>query len=292
MAAKPAKSTPAAKPARNKAAPKAVAAPVKSKAPAKSAGKSAPAVLADTPKRPATKAAAPDWGRIEMDFRAGLKSNREIGAEHGITEGAIRKKAKQEDWVRDLSAKIHAKADDLVRREAVRSEVRANQVAKEKDVIDANAQAIVTVRLAHRQDIARARKLTNAMLLELELCTDPAIRELLAGLPRLVLEADASAPKLAAIFEAIMSLPERSKTMKTLAESMQKLVDMERTAYDMDNKDQGPKADPLTALLDSLTNGNGNTFRPVANDPERAADTPPISGFGPQPEGDDDGNGA
>jgi len=59
--------------------------------------------------------------------------------------------------------------------------------------------------------------------------------------------------------------------------------------YELDNRQKG---DPLTALLQSLANGNGNTFRPVANDPERAADTPPISGFGPQPEGDDDGNGA
>ena len=65
-----------------------------------------------------------DWEKIELDYRSGVKSLREIATDHEISEGAIRKRAKRDDWSRDLSAKIKAKADDLVRKEQVRSEVR------------------------------------------------------------------------------------------------------------------------------------------------------------------------
>ncbi|MFY9294005.1 MAG: hypothetical protein WAP03_25420 [Methylorubrum rhodinum] len=41
-----------------------------------------------------------DWAGIERDFRAGSMSNREIGAWYDVSEGAIRKRAKTEGWVR------------------------------------------------------------------------------------------------------------------------------------------------------------------------------------------------
>lgn len=50
-------------------------------------------------------------------------------------------------------------------------------------------------------------------------------------------------------------------------------------------KDNQQKADPLKALLDRIAGGNGNGFKPVADDPE----TPPPSGTnGFQPREDDD----
>ena len=73
--------------------------------------------------------------------------------------------------------------------------------------------------------------------------------------------------KLNDLYQKVISLPERSKTMKVLAESLQKLVDMERQAFGMD-KDQGPAADPLTSLLKTITGGTDSAFKPVAQDPE------------------------
>ncbi|MGQ0422476.1 hypothetical protein ACT4US_31470, partial [Bacillus sp. HC-Mk] len=54
----------------------------------------------------------------------GGTSLREIASQHGISEGAIRKRAKRDDWSRDLNAKIQQKADDLVRKQEVRKQVR------------------------------------------------------------------------------------------------------------------------------------------------------------------------
>jgi hypothetical protein len=55
-----------------------------------------------------------DWERIEGDYRAGLKTLRQIAGEHGITHTAVKKRADRDGWVRDLSAKIKARVDDLV----------------------------------------------------------------------------------------------------------------------------------------------------------------------------------
>lgn len=42
--------------------------------------------------------AKPDWAAIEIDYRAGQLSNRAIAEKHGVSDTAIRKKAKQAEW--------------------------------------------------------------------------------------------------------------------------------------------------------------------------------------------------
>ncbi|WFO09800.1 hypothetical protein MAY76_17195 [Edwardsiella ictaluri] len=42
----------------------------------------------------------PDWAAIAVAFQAGELSLRAIGAQHGVSEGAIRKMAKKYGWVR------------------------------------------------------------------------------------------------------------------------------------------------------------------------------------------------
>lgn len=184
----------------------------------------------------ASRKAAPDWERIELDYRAGIKTLRQIAGEHELSEGAIRKRAKRDDWTRDLSERIQSKADALVRTEAVRSEVRTERAASERAIVEANAEAVASVRLAHRKDIHRARSLTNALLDELEGQTDPQTLQALQELGDVMRDPDASRDRLNEIYQAVITLPERSKTMKVLAESLQKLVDMERTAFGMDAK--------------------------------------------------------
>ena len=41
-----------------------------------------------------------DWERIEFDYQAGLLSLRDMARPHKVTEGAIRKRAKRDGWVR------------------------------------------------------------------------------------------------------------------------------------------------------------------------------------------------
>ncbi|MFC3816557.1 hypothetical protein [Lysobacter sp. GCM10012299] len=184
------------------------------------------------------KPAAPDWERIEELYRAGVLSVREIAADQGVSHTAIQKRAKSHAWERDLGAKIKAKADSLVARREVATQVATetatSKVATERVIVEANAEVIAGIRLAHRSDLRRARTLTMGLLAELE--AQSVDRQLFEQLGELLDGAEGEGgaivpDKMLDLFRAVTSLPGRTKTMKDLAESLQKLIGMERDAY-------------------------------------------------------------
>ncbi|QIW89258.1 terminase small subunit [Pseudomonas phage 8P] len=225
--------------------------------------------------KPTSKAAKPvtaDWERIELDYRAGVKTLRQIADEHGITHGAINKRAKRDGWERDLATKIQAKADALVSKAAVSKPVSTETRIAEREVIEANATAIADVRLAHRRDIQRTRGITMRLLEELEYQTGAENVFLLEQMGELLRsEDDKGQDKLNDLYQKIISLPGRAKTMKDLGESLRVLVALERQAFGLDDKDNAP-VDALTSLLHGIATTNGNAFAPVAQDPEHDED--------------------
>lgn len=142
-----------------------------------------------------------DWERIELDYRAGILTLREMATAGGVTEGAIRKRAKRDDWTRDLSAKIKAKADDLVRRHEVRKTVRADVKFTERVLVEAGAEAILQVKLGHKVRITRHSELVDKLQAELE--TDGG------------------------------DLASRVDISKKLAETLKTLITLERDAFDI-----------------------------------------------------------
>jgi hypothetical protein len=109
-----------------------------------------------------------DWERIELDYRAGILTLREIADANGISNVAIHKRAKRDGWARDLAAKIKAKADELVSRSLVSKEVSKTAAANERSMIDAGAEAILRVKLGHRTRITRHSDLLDTLQEELE----------------------------------------------------------------------------------------------------------------------------
>ena len=198
---------------------------------------------ADPPK--AAGKAAPDWERIELDYRAGIKSLREISDGSGVSHVTISKRAKKAGWVRSLTAKIQAKADDLVNKAGVNSCVNAVNAVSERQIVEVNAEAIATIKLAHRKDIHRKRAIVARLMDELEAQVGPENAALLADLGEMMRSPDdAGQDKLNDLYRKIISLPERAKTAKTLAETLRITVDMERQAFGMDAKgaDSAPGA--------------------------------------------------
>jgi hypothetical protein len=190
---------------------------------------------------------APDWERIETDYRAGLLSVREIAASQGISHTAIQKRAKTDGWERDLSAKIKAKADSLVAKQEVANRVATERVETDKAIVDANAQVIAGIRIAHRTDINRSRQLVMSLLSELEEQTGgidlyKQLGELMAA------PDDKGVDKLNELYHKVISLSGRTGTMKSLSDSLKTLVTLEREAYgiaeaqkvEMFGKDGGP----------------------------------------------------
>lgn len=211
-----------------------------------------------------------DWEKIELDYRAGVKSLREIAAEHDISDGAIRKRAKRDDWSRDLSAKINAKAEDLVRKELVRSEVRTQTAISEKETIDANAHQQAAVRLSQRKDIQRSRSIAMQLFDELEHQVGVVNVELLEDLGELMRsEDDKGQDKLNDIYHKIISLPGRVKSMKDLSDTLRTLIALERQAFGLDDK-ENTAVDPLQSLLNRIAQNNNSAFSPVAEDKDYA----------------------
>lgn len=196
----------------------------------------------------------PGWEAIETVYRAGVMSLREIASQHGISEGAIRKRAKRDDWSRDLNAKVKERADDLVRKAEVRKQVRSETTLSERVLIEATAEVIATVRMEHRGDIRRARTLANALFDELEAeCADV---EALRKLGVLILEPDENGrDRLNELYHAIISMPERVKSMKALSETLKNLIGLERQACSMDEGEKDKVVDALSDLMDSLSQG-------------------------------------
>jgi len=57
--------------------------------------------------------AKPDWEAIEREYRAGDSSIRALAEKHGVSDTAIRKKAKAEGW--EKPAKVRTEGQDEVR---------------------------------------------------------------------------------------------------------------------------------------------------------------------------------
>ena len=197
----------------------------------------------------------PDWEAIERAYRAGLLSIREIASTQGITHGAINKRAKRDGWERNLKAKIQAKADALVSKRTVSTLVSTKQADTEREIIEVNAEVIANIRMAHRGDISRGRRLTNKLLDELEALTDEqgTIKELIAQLKDADRDDGDAMADVLALANKMGALPSRTKTMKELAETLKTLVALERQAYDLDTKSGGNDADELSKMMDDLS---------------------------------------
>jgi hypothetical protein len=191
-----------------------------------------------------------DWECIERDYRAGILSVREIAASQCITHGAINKRAKRDGWERDLKAKIQAKADALVSKREVSALVSAERLDTERGIVDANATRIADVRMAHRTDISRGRRLAMAMLEELEVETgDVGLFEELGEVLRK--EDDKGQDKRNDIYMKVISSAGRIDSMKKLADTLKTLIGLEREAYSIAGVAE-PESNPDAPKYDTV----------------------------------------
>jgi len=183
-----------------------------------------------------------DWDAIEPHYRAGVRSLRDIGAEFEVSDAAIIKRAKKMGWTRNLGAKIQAKADAKVAAALVATE-RADQPAAkltEAVRVEVESEVQARVRLSHRTDINRAKRLVNRYLAAIE---STEIAESLSDTARAALE---SGTKV-----SVLTLKEHVGIHKQLVESQKTLVAMEREAYGIahlqDDPEEGSQlaTDPL-----------------------------------------------
>jgi len=171
-----------------------------------------------------------DWLAVEADYRPGILSNREIAAKYGCTEGGVRRKAKKEGWIKDLAAKIESKAEDIVRREAVRIEYAE---ATEADIVNANAVNSANIQLSERKDVTKARSIAMKLLDELNDQIDT--RPDLIQLGEMLRNPDKYGnDKLNDIYFKTIEFAGSVDSTKKLSESLNTLINLERKVYKID----------------------------------------------------------
>lgn len=189
-----------------------------------------------------------DWEAVELHYRAGLRSLKDIGREYGVSDAGILKRAKRDGWERDLAAKIAAKAEAKVSAAAVSEKVSAQTVANEKAIVEANADLQASAILAERKDVARSRGVVQKLFAELETQLDGL--DDFERLGELLYAPDSSGhDKLNELYQKVLSLPSRVDSAKKLAEALRILIELERKVLRIKDDDGGKGDDPIGALL-------------------------------------------
>jgi hypothetical protein len=201
-----------------------------------------------------------DWAGIEREYRVGIRSLRSLGDQYGVSEGAIRKRANKDGWTKDLAAKVQARADELVRKEEVRKQVRteresANRVLdeSERNVVEVNAQVQATVMREHRETLQTVRGVLREMIAEVESLTfRPELIERLLDMIGEHCESEAEQKaqiKRIEAFTKAMNIHVRVDSLKKLVEASRTVVQTEREIFGMDNRDTG-KENPYEDMTD------------------------------------------
>jgi L-amino acid N-acyltransferase YncA len=181
-----------------------------------------------------------DWELIEKDYRAGLKTLRQIADERGVSHVAIAKRAKKFGWVRDLSEKIQAKAKEKVTRLAVNKSVNTEQALTDAKVVEVYSDVVASVDMIQREDVKMAIDNSRSQLGELVALGDPEFRDKLVALGEAFDESGPTAnggwktDKNNELYQYIISLAGRVKMAKEIAASHGVYLPLQRKIFGLD----------------------------------------------------------
>lgn len=170
--------------------------------------------------------AAPDWEAIESAYRAGSLSIRAIADKHGVSDTAIRKRATQNGWQRDLTEQVQKVTRQKLVRKEVRNDSSREHVRTDEEIVNEAADEAAGVVLEHRTDLARWRRIANKLG---DFLDDVEFSE-----------------------ENHASL---SRSLVAGVDAQVKIIKAEREAYNIDTGDKNNVTDSISDLMDSLSQG-------------------------------------
>ena len=178
-----------------------------------------------------------DWESVERDYSAGLLSLREIAAKHNVSHQVIARKAKTEDWSRDLGAKIAAAVEKKLGDKQLGDSLGDKKRGTEKEVVEANAQVIVEIKVRHRLVIKKLNGLLDSQMDEIEALNKE---------------------------KSVENLPMRVDVTKKIADTVKTMIDKERQAFGIVDVPT-PTENAITELV-KVCQGNSVSITTSAND--------------------------
>lgn len=189
-----------------------------------------------------------DWEAIYKEYRANQLSNVQIGKKYSVSEGAIRKKAKEEGWKKDLAAEVRKQ----VREKLVRETVREKGIS-DLEIIDTAVKTNIEIIRGHRKSLSEGLKISESLFNQLKTISDN--REVLEELVITLTEGDPGKnekpdyKERAKLIKAI-SLPAHAGALRDLSSALKNLIPLERQAFNLDDEDITDK-DVFRAILDA-----------------------------------------
>lgn len=176
-----------------------------------------------------------DWEAVEREYRAGVKTLRQIGEEYGCSHTAIKKRADNESWGRDLSERIKAKAAELVSSGEVSKEVSKEAKVSERHIVDANAEMMANVIRSHHKSLSRLDSVIKLLFDRLE--SELGNTELFESLGEMMATPDENGnDRLNELYRKVISLPSQTDTAKKLAETLKTKIELERKVFKIEDK--------------------------------------------------------
>lgn len=210
-------------------------------------------------KRPAV-----DWEAVEREYRAGIRSLKDIGAEFGVSDAGILKRVKKEGWVRDLGPKIKAKAEALVSEREVSERVSAQTTVSERQVVEANAEMMANVIRGHHRLLTRMRGIIMSLMDRLEAELEGT--ELFLQLGVMMENPDEfGVDKLAETYRKVLACPVQTDTAKKLGETLKTLIELERKVFKIDEQ-KSVEVNPLSELIRAVSGTSLPVVADVSND--------------------------
>ncbi|ASN67500.1 putative terminase small subunit [uncultured Caudovirales phage] len=162
-----------------------------------------------------------DWESVESSYRVGSPSIRALADAHGLTEGAIRKRAAKEGWAGDLTEKVRIATKEKLVRTKVRSESTQRTDA---EIVEDESEQRAGLVLAHRTGLANWRAI-----------------------------ADKLSVALAEIDVNEENLGDFSRALNAGVDAQLKVIKGERQAYNLDAEEGDKTVDTLASLMDELS---------------------------------------
>lgn len=177
-----------------------------------------------------------DWDAVAIDIRAGILTDREIGAKHGRSHGAIQQYARKNGIERDLTARIQQKTKTKLAK-AQLAKATSQELGKltQEQTIEIAAEAAATIVIKQQGRIGRHLRLSESLLAELESQTiDRALYEQLGEL--MAAPDENGIDRLNELYRKIISTPSRIDSHKKAVETEKTLVSLERQAFNLDKE--------------------------------------------------------
>jgi len=195
-----------------------------------------------------------DWLYIQAQYELGEKSPQQIGRETGVPVSKIYAVAARNEWVHptENAAQAQNRAElKLAREEKVRQLVETEKA----EIVKVNAEMQYRMLSEHRDDLRKARTMTNRLMNEMSemLTFSPELKELgeIMRSPD-----DRGHDKKNDAYNRVLEFPNQVKAFKTLTDAMKNVILLERQAYGIATMIEDPENPvdnkPADTVMDAL----------------------------------------